>query len=404
MDQYQYEARDVGGRVVKGLVEADSPEAVEDILKYNKLSVISVKSFLTTEQRILGFFKSMFGKIKPGDKAVFARQLATMINAGLPLMEALRSIIRQTPNKNLVLVTLKIIALIEKGKSFSYAVSQFPNVFSPVFVNMVKSGEASGKMDKVLVELADQLESDYAMRSKIKSALMYPAFILTALVAVATFALIYIIPSLEDVFASAGSQLPVTTRMLIWLSHFMASYWYLALLVLIGIAILFRYFMMTFTGKRLAGYIALRAPIFKKINGGIYVTNFSKTLGLLLASGVPIIRSLSMVAEAVGNIYLEEKIKDAIVEVEKGVPLSVPLSRIKEFPSLVSSMVAVGEQTGKLDEILIKIAHIYEEETNTTLKGLTSLLEPVIMLVIGLGVAFLVISILLPIFQLSNVL
>jgi len=403
MDKFIYEASDKTGRIIKGLVEADSLEAAEDILKFNKLTVLEIKPYLTLNERISLFFQSIFYSIRPRDKAVFARQLSTMIGAGLSLMEALRSLTKQTPNKNLVLVILKIIALIERGKTFSFAVSQFPHVFSPVFISMVKSGEASGKLDKVLNDLAEQLESDYAMRSKIRGAMIYPLFILIVMLIVGTFAVIYIIPQLEDIFISAGAKLPLTTLLLIKLSHFLSRFWYLAVLVFIGAIIAIRYFFVTSTGKLLMGYLALKTPIFQKINLGIYISHFARTLGLLMGGGVPILRSLSMVSTSVGNILIEKELKQAILEVERGIPLSTPLARSKYFPLLVSSMVGVGEQTGQLDKILLKLAAIYEEDTNNLLKGLTSLLEPIIMLIIGIGVAFLVISIILPIFQLSQV-
>ncbi|MBI2448651.1 type II secretion system F family protein [Candidatus Microgenomates bacterium] len=403
MDRYSYEAKDKMGKLVKGLVEADSFDAVDDILRYNKLTALSIRPYMSSEDRIKNYFRSVVAKIRPKDKAIFARQLATMINAGLPLMEALRSLLKQTPNKNLVAVILKIISMIEKGKSFSYAIAQFPFVFSPVFVSMVKSGEASGKMDKVLLDLAEQLESDYALRSKIRGAMIYPAFILSAMLVVGVFAIVYIIPSLEEVFTGAGAKLPATTYFLIALSHALSNFWYLFVLGIIIIIAFLRYLMSTNTGKTFLGYMAMKIPVFGKINLGIYIAHFARNLGLLMAGGVPIVKSLSMVSESVGNILIEREIKDYVMQVEQGIPLSEPVAKSKYFPTLVASMVAVGEQTGQMDKILINLANIYEEETNNTLKGLTSLLEPVIMLIIGLGVAFLVVSIIMPIFQLSNV-
>ena len=403
MDTYVYEAQDKNGKIVRGLVEADSFDSVEDILKYNKLTPVDVRPFLTTEERMRHFWRSIFARIRDRDKAIFARQLATMINAGLSLMESLHALTRQTPNKNLVEIIFKIIALIEKGKSVSFAVAQFPYVFSPIFVSMVRSGEASGKMDMVLTELADQMESDYAMRSKMRGAMIYPAFIVSAMVLVGFFALVYIIPQLAEVFSGVGAALPPLTLFLITLSHFVLRFWYIVLILIIVFIVLIRYFATTITGQRFWGYMALKAPVVSKISLGIYVTNFSRTLSLLMTGGVPILRALGMVSNAVGNVLIAEEIKEAMAEVERGVPLSVPLSKSKYLPPLVASMVAVGEKTGQLDKILAKVASIYEEDTNNLLKGLTSLLEPVIMLIVGLGVAFLVLAILMPIFQLSAV-
>jgi type IV pilus assembly protein PilC len=326
-----------------------------------------------------------------------------MINAGLPLMEALKYLARQTPSKSLVEVILKIISLIERGKSFSFALAQFPDIFPSIFVSMIKSGEASGKLDKVLNDLAAQLESDNNLRSKIKSAMIYPAFILFAIAGVGVFALVYIIPQLESVFQDAGAELPVTTRALIATSHFLISFWYIVIVVVIALLVAYRFFSTTDTGKWVLAWISLNAPVFKTINSGIYITTFSKTLGLLMMGGVPIIKSLAMVSESLGNLIIEKELRGAVLQVERGIPLSEPLSKSKYFPPLVSSMVAVGEQTGQLDKILFNIAAIYEEETSNLLKGLTALVEPMIMLIVGVAVGILAVSIILPMYQLSNV-
>jgi len=403
MEKYIYEARDKAGKIVKGMVESDSSEAAEDLLKYNQLFVINVKLYQTFESRVFGIVKSIFGGIKVRDKAIFARQLSTMINAGLPLMDALKYIVKQTKNKDMVLATLKIIALIERGKSFSFALEQLQGVFPNSFVSMVRSGEASGKLDKVLTDLADQMESNYAMRSKIKGAMIYPAFILFVLLGVGVFALVFIIPNLEDVFTSSGAQLPAVTQFLITISHVVINYWYAVIVIFASIVIAVGYYITTDSGKMVTSRIALSFPVLSKINSGIYISSFSRTLGLLTSGGVPIIKSLAIVSESIGNKVIEEKLKDAMMDVEKGIPLSEPISRIKYFPPLVSSMIAVGEQTGQLDKILLNIARIYEEDTNNLLKGLTSLLEPLIMLVVGVAVAFLAVAVILPIYQLTNV-
>lgn len=403
MEKYVYEARDTAGKIVKGMVEADSSEAAEDVLKYNQLFVIDIKLYQTFESKIFSIIKSIFGGVKVRDKAVFARQLSTMINAGLPLMDALKYIVKQTKNKDMVLATLKIIALIERGKSFSFALEQLSGIFPNVFVSMVRSGEASGKLDKVLTDLADQMESNYAMRSKIKGAMIYPAFILFTLFGVGVFALVFIIPKLEDVFMSSGAQLPAVTLFLIAVSRFVINYWYAVFVIIAALVIFIGYYINTDAGKRTTSKLALSFPVFKKINTGIYISSFSRTLGLLTSGGVPIIKSLAIVSKSIGNTVIEDKLKDAMMEVEKGIPLSLPISKIKYFPPLVSSMIAVGEQTGQLDKILLNIARIYEEDTNNLLKGLTSLLEPLIMLVVGIAVAFLAVAVILPIYQLTNV-
>ncbi|MDD5731984.1 MAG: type II secretion system F family protein [Patescibacteria group bacterium] len=403
MDKYVYEARDKAGKVIKGMVEADSSEAAEDVLKYNQLFVISVRPYRTVEEKILFSIHSIIGGVKAKDKAVFARQLSTMITAGLPLMDALKYIVKQTRNKDMALTTLKLISFIERGKSFSFALEQLPEVFPQSFISMVRSGEASGKLDQVLANLADQLESNYAMRSKIKGALVYPVFILFTLFGVGVFALVFIIPKLAEVFSSSGVSLPITTLLLIGASNFVINYWYILIVVIIVVVVFIGYYITTENGKVIVSILSLRLPVMSKINKGIYVATFARTLGLLTSGGVPIIKALSIVSDSIGNTIIERQLKDAMMDVEKGIPLSEPIAKIKAFPPLVSSMIAVGEQTGQLDKIMLNIARIYEEDTNNSLKGLTSLIEPIIMLIVGIGVAVLAVSVIMPIYQLTTV-
>uniref|UniRef100_A0A7C4R4K9 Type II secretion system F family protein n=1 Tax=candidate division CPR3 bacterium TaxID=2268181 RepID=A0A7C4R4K9_UNCC3 len=403
MSKYIYEARDNSGRIVKGMVEADSSEAAEDLLKYNQLYVLSIKASLTFEEKVFSTFRSFFGGIRLKDKAVFARQLSTMINAGLPLMDSLKYILDQSKKKDMVATIKKIMNLIERGKSFSFALEQFPSVFPPVFVSMVRSGEASGKLDQVLADLAEQMESEYSMKSKIKGALIYPAVILVAVVIVGVFALLYIIPNLEDVFVSSGVDLPILTRILVSMSNILINYWYIVVIIIFGLTVFLRYYLLTDGGRRVISRINLRMPVFGEINRGIYTVTFARTLGLLMGGGVPIIKAISIVSESIGNTVVEAELKNAIISVEKGIPLSVPISQMNRFPPLVPSMIAVGEKTGQLDKVLLNIAKTYDDETQTKLKSLSSLIEPIIMLIVGIAVALLVVAIILPVYQLTNI-
>lgn len=403
MDKYTYSASDASGKIIKGLLEADSEESAEEILRYNKLRVVEIKPYFSFEERLVAMWDGIFKRITPKDKAIFSRQLSTMVGAGLTLMESLKSLVRQTPNKNLVVVILKIVGIMEKGKTFSGALAQFPNVFSPIYVSMVQSGEMSGKLDNILKQLADQTEGEYKLKSRIRGALIYPAFLLFVVLAVGIFAMTSIVPTLSDTFKQFGSDLPIMTKILVSTSNFLISYWYLIIIVVIAIIVALRLYFSTVSGKLVIAYLNLKTPIFKKINIGLYSAVFARTLSLLISGGVPIVKALMMVSNSMGNVLVEQELKDDLLAVEKGIPLSEPLGRSAYFPKMVSSLISVGEKTGQLDQVLLNVANIYEEETNELTKNLSALIEPVILIIVGLGVAALVIAIIMPIFQLSNV-
>lgn len=402
MDKYNYEAHDASGRIVKGMVEADSAESAEEILKYNKLFAVSVKPYISFEQRIINYFNSLFGGIRDKDRVIFARQLAIMINAGLPLTESLKELLKETTKKSMINVIVQIIAYIERGKTFSFALAQFPETFSPIFISMVRSGEMSGKLDEVLNNLASQLERTFSIKSKVRGALFYPAFIIMVMIGFSIYAITNIIPQLEELFNSLGSSLPILTRFLIILSHAVTGYWYIFIIGILAIFYLIRFLLNTDGGKIIYAKTITYIPVVNTINEGVYINDFAKNLGLLMKGGVPIVNSLIMISDSYANVLLREDLRRVVDDVERGITLSQSLSKSKNFPPLVVSMIAVGEKTGQLVAVLENISRMYEEDTDNTLKGFTSLVEPALMLLVGLGVAFLAIAVILPIFQLSN--
>lgn len=402
MDKYLYEAHDLSGQIVNGMIEADSVESAEDVLKYNKLFAVNIRPYISIDQRVLNYFKSFFGGIKSKDKVIFARQLAIMINAGLPLLESLKELAKETTKRSMLLVTLQLVGYIEKGKTFSFALAQFPSVFSPIFVSMIKSGEMSGKLDDVLNGLALQMERSYSIKSKIKGALFYPGFIVVVMFGVSMFAIVYIIPKMEDVFTSVGQNLPILTRFLIWLSHFFINYWYLAIIGALIIIYLIRFFLSTENGKYFYAKAASVIPIIKDLNRGVYINDFAKNLALLMKGGVPIVNSLIMISDSFDNIIVREDMKRIVSDVERGIPLSSTMAESKTFPPLVISMMAVGEKTGQLVEVLENISRMYEEDTDTVLKGFTSIIEPLLMVIVGIAVGFLAVAVIMPMYQLSS--
>lgn len=344
---------------------------------------------------------SFLQRVTLKEKAFFARQLATMIGSGLTLDKGLSILVAQTKNPILRKTIELVIKDLEAGLPFSTAISKYPKVFDRVFVNVVISGEAVGRLSEVLDRLAGQLEKQNSFGSKIKGALLYPAFIVVAMIAIAIIMMVKVVPELKTIFLEAGAQLPWSTKLLIAVSDSLAGFWWIYILALIGIIIGIYYGLKTNWAQYAISKLEINAP--GQVGRDIYMARFTRTLGMLISAGTPIIEALNITAEVINNKIYSERIKQAASQVEKGVPLSVPIERAKIFPVIVPQMISVGEQTGKLDETLQKLAEYYEEESDDKIKGLSSLFEPVIIVIIGLAVAFLVFSILMPIYQIAQI-
>ena len=346
---------------------------------------------------------SWFNRISLKERVFFSRQLSTMIGSGVPLNQALNLLLVQTRNVVMRTTITTIIHDLEAGYSFSTAIAKHPHVFNKVYIAIIRSGEQSGKMDIVLKRMAEQLENEASFTGKIRSALLYPAFIFVAMIGVAILMMVRVIPQLKSIFEEAGAQLPISTRLLIALSDFMVQYWYLAILIVVGAAVGGRVFITsTGTGRTFWNHMQISFPVFGGLNQGAYMARMNRTMSMLVQSGIPIIEAIKIVADVIDNKLYYDGLIEVASQVERGVPMSVPLSQNPIFPVIVAQMISVGEQTGKLEQILDNLAVYYEDETGTKIKGLSSLLEPAIMLVIGGGVAFLVFSILMPIYNIAN--
>jgi type IV pilus assembly protein PilC len=292
---------------------------------------------------------------------------------------------------------------IEEGYAFSTALSKHPDVFDRIFVSVSRSGETTGNLEAVLSQLADKYENDSNFSGKIKSALYYPIFILCALIGIGTYMLIAVIPKLDVIFKSEGVQLPWATQVLISLSGFLTNFWWLALIILILLILGIRFWLLSDVGSRTISQWQIKIPGIKGLSEGIYMSRFSRTLEMLISSGVPILDSLKVAGATMNNQVYEESVARMALEVEKGVPLSVPLSKDPAFPGLMGQMVSVGEQTGKLDKVLDKVATYYETDTSEKIEGISTLVEPIVLLIIGLGVAFLVFAVLVPIYNIAQI-
>ncbi|MEA3355294.1 MAG: type II secretion system F family protein, partial [Patescibacteria group bacterium] len=338
---------------------------------------------------------------KKQDVVHFTRQLATMIKAGLPLTTAL-SILKYQSNLTMAKVVDEILRDIEGGGSFYKALSKHKKVFTPVYLSLVRSGEAAGVIEKVLLRLADNLEKESAFRSKTKNALIYPGIVTAAMIAVAAVMMVFVIPKLTSLYDEFGAELPGMTKVLIGMSNFMVKTWYAQLLIVIVGGYSFFKWKKTPSGKSIVDAQVLKMPIVGKLRTKVILTEITRTLALLVEAGISIVEALEIVSGAADNVIFSKSLKKAARDVEKGIPLAAAIGQFEHYPPLVSQMIAVGEETGKIDEVLLNVSVYFESEAEQAIKGLTTAIEPLMMIILGVGVAFLVIAIILPIYNLTS--
>lgn len=399
MKRFSYKAKDKNGRLITGEVEATAAQAAAKLIKKKGLLVISIKPI---REGLIGMFRNFKNRVKPSDIVALTRQLSTMVNAGLPITEAL-VIMRSQFKGPIQKIVAQILADIEGGESLSSALSKHSKVFSPTYIALVKSGELGGVLDEVLSRISDNLEKEQEFKGKVKGAMVYPVFILVAMFVVSIVMMIFVIPKLTGLYAGFGTKLPLMTRILMSVSGTVGKLWPFILLVIIGLIGGLDLYRGTFEGRRQIDAWLFKIPIFGDLQRQILLTELTRTLSLMVASGVPILDGLNITSSVMSNSLLSDALRDASKQVEKGFPLAYAFARHPEsFPFLLSQMIAVGEETGKMDEVLKKISHIFEVESDQKVKTLTSAIEPIIMIVLGLGVGFLVIAVILPIYNITN--
>lgn len=396
MAQYRYRARNKQGEIITGLIEATSFEAAEKTLTDHALTVVSLETPKTIWE-VLRLHRHVSIK----QKAFTTRQMATMVNAGLPLTQVLH-LLGQSEKNQLMQRTLAALQHdIEAGYSFSTAISRHPEVFSRVFVNAVRAGEATGKLEVVLRELADTLERDSAASSRFRSLMVYPIFIVTAMLIVGAIMMVKVVPVLSDIFGEAKQDLPLSTRALIVVSSLLQQYWWLIAVAAVVGVLLLRSYARTDQGKAVFDRLKVRLYILKDLSVLFFMARFTRTLGMLIGAGVPLLEAIQITSDAMDHTLYRASLEQAASQVERGVALSVALRKSQLYPPLVSQMVLVGEQSGELDNVLQKLSHTYEDEYDTKMRSATTLIEPLIVIILGLGVAFLVFAILVPIYQIS---
>jgi type IV pilus assembly protein PilC len=398
---YNYYAKNEKGQVITGSIEAPDEKTAADLLIERGLVVISLEE----SRRKLSFFQKplrFFTRIKAREIVIFSRQLAVMVSATLPLVQALRVLVDQTSNIDLKIIISEIADEVDGGAKLSAAFSRHPDVFNDFYINMVKSGETSGKLDEVLTYLADQQEKDYNLMSKIKGAMIYPLFIICGLGVVGSLMMIFVIPKLTKILEEAGQELPLSTKILIAVSNFFSQYWWILFCGLILGFVLFKLYLKTPLGRRQFDLLKLKIPIFGAFFQKVYLIRFSRGLATLLAGGISLTQALRVVSEVVGNTLYKDLILKTVKEVEDGNPIETTFSTSKIVPPMLSQMMSVGEQTGRLDEVLAKMGDFFAQEVDNMVINLMTLIEPLIMILMGLAVGLMVAAIILPMYNLAT--
>jgi len=404
MTKFAYTVKDKGGKTIKGVLKAPSKDNAIKNLRDKELVILALRE----ERGGGGIFKSLSGLKKQGikieDLILFSRQLATMVNAGIPLVNALDILSEQTENVKFKQIIAEVRDNVETGSSLSEGMSKHTQIFSSLFVNMVRAGESSGMLDEILDRLATYLEKTGGLQKKIKSALVYPIAVTIMAFAITAFLLLKVIPVFTEIYAGFDTALPAPTQFLITVSNFMRKYFYAVIILFTIIGFAISRYIRTEKGKFRLDSLKLNIPIFGILVKKVAVGKFTRTLSTLIKSGVPILGSLEIVSKTSGNKVVEEAVDKVRMNVKEGESISEPLSRSGVFPPMVVRMISVGEQTGELEKMLGKIADFYDQEVDAAVSGLTSLIEPLIIAFLGIVIGGIVVCMFLPIFEITSVL
>lgn len=398
MANFFYKAKDLKGEMKNGEIESSDVRSAVAILRRKGLIVISVSE---NKKSSTLFFLKWFNRVSFGDLVNMTRQLATMVGAGLILSDALDILSEQEVNKTLKQALVEISNDVKSGITLSQALVKHPDIFPLLYVNLVKSGEASGKLDDVLLRMADSLEKEREFKSRVKGAMIYPVLVITMMFAVMLVMMIFVIPKLTALYSQSSIELPLPTQILIGASDVLVNYWWLLLAGIIGFIIGFRRWVATVNGAQIYDKLILKVPIIGKLIINITMTDFTRTLGLLIGAGIPLLESIEIVGDITSNTQYKNALNEAYSGVSRGLPFSTLLASTI-FPRIVPQMVKVGEETGKVDEIFLKLAGFFESESDHMVKNLTTAIEPLVLIILGIGVGFLVISIILPIYKLTT--
>lgn len=399
---YSYVARDpISGEKVKAEVQAESEQAAAKLIQKNNLAPISISlKGAGSARNPLNKFKN---KVSTKDKILFSRQLSTLINAGLPLVQALNSVAGQTGNKAFKAIIAQVISDIEGGSSFSASIAKRPDVFNQIYISLIQAGEASGTLDTSLERIANQQEKDAEIVSKVRSALVYPGIVLVVMGGVLTFMIVSVLPQVEVLYNGIkGAQLPLLTRVLLVFTKFVINYWWIA--ILIAVAVIFTLYRLAKStpGKSALDKFKMNAGPVGKLFMKVYMARFSRTGTTLISSGVPLLQMLEITANSINNVHIEKSIRQAIDKVKGGKSLADSISGDTNFLELVPNMLRIGEQSGSMEQMLSKTADYYEKEVDNEVKTISTIIEPLLMVVLGVVAFIIVAAVLLPIYGLAG--
>lgn len=405
MPSFTYKAKTAAGLVMEGTIDADEQRAAVEKLRGQKMVVLEIvekaESPIDKLKAMIGW-KKKAKDIPSRDLSLFSRQLSTLVGAGVPIVQSLGILETQAENPDFKEVLGAVKTDIEAGLSISDALKKHPNAFPDLYCSMVKAGELGGILDTILERLTAYLESSEALKAKVKGAMMYPAIVLSICTVVTIFLLVFVIPTFKNIFASFGRALPLPTQMLIDLSDGMKAKWYLIIIIPIVAWQAFKKFYASPYGHKWVDGQSLKAPVFGPILKKVAVARFTRTLGTLIKSGVPIMQALETVSQTAGNVVIADAVNATRESIREGGHLSDPLKKSGIFPNMVTSMISVGEETGALDIMLSKIADFYDQEVDTAVKGLTSLIEPIVIVVMGVVIGTIVVAMFMPMFEIGG--
>jgi type IV pilus assembly protein PilC len=397
---YDYKVRDRAGTLVTGQLVGDNETLVLQKLREMGMTPVEVKKANAGLKMEINLRP---GRVKLKQIAVFCRQFATMVNAGLPILRALSILAEQTDSKELAKVLVQVRTDVEQGSSLSAAMAKHPKAFNNLFISMVKAGETGGVLDDVLLQLADQIEKEVALRRQIKSAMTYPVVVVCLVVLIMAAMLLFIVPQFETIYASLNSGLPLPTKILLSVSGAFTKFWWLVIGLSVGLSVAFRRYKKTNSGRARVDAVKIRVPVFGPLFHKVALARFSATLSMLMRAGVPILQALDIVKDTVDNRVISSAVEDVKTSVREGESIARPLSKHSVFPPMVVQMMAVGEETGAVDTMLDKVSEFYNSEVTATVEALTSLIEPLLIAVIGGAVGAAVVALYMPMFNIINI-
>ncbi|MBU1118579.1 type II secretion system F family protein [Patescibacteria group bacterium] len=402
MAQFHFRVRDYAGKVSSGTLEAPDVKGATQALQDEGYIVVSLEK--VEKVNVFKKISDVFNRVSVKDLTILSEQMATMFDAGVPIVDTLHGLVKQTDNERLKEILQKVAQDVEGGAKLSYALGQYPKVFSQYYVGMVRAGEESGQVSQNLTFLARQLKKSYEIRSEVRGALMYPAFVVLGVIAVMLLAVFYVLPNLLSIVQDTKVKLPWTTELLIGFTNFITHYWYIVIAAIIIAGTLFHYYRKSETGKRNLDLLVIKLPLFGSVFQKFYLAQFANNLSSLISGNVSIVKAFQMVGDMVPNVVYRDIFLETAEKIKGGQKVATVMSKSEFIPPMVVNMLSVGEETGRIDQILQKLASFYQTEIDNQLKGIVSLIEPIMIVLLGVGVAIIVSAVILPMYNLASTL